>query len=359
MPNYLDSIALCSLAPEIAGESAQYLVESNAGACVSAGEYTRGTSNAGVLLLGDDSAVTSRIPTDTEANNVGGLFNFDVVNNQSNQAQFDVVIPQRNAVPEDAFMRSWTAELGWFDVIADGDAVIYSAPGAPGFCPVVNSSEWQEGLVAGSWCVKLTLTDGGSYDADATTNGAVSFVGGVGTFVNGNTLPDVQDDQLAIKLNEAVEVDVLANDTDADGDTLTLTSVSADFGTATIVDGLVSYTPPEGFVGTVMVTYTVSDGMGGTVTGTLVLTVAENNIPVANDDSFTSQEDKSVTLDVLSNDTDEDGDTLTITEVTASTGSVILLPSGELSYQAPANYNGVVTIEYTFQMDMVALIQRR
>lgn len=347
VPNYLDSIALCSLAPEIAGESAQYLVESNAGTCVSAGEYTRGTSNAGVLLLADDSAVTSRIPTDTEANNVGGLFNFDVVNSQSNQAQFDVVIPQRNAVPEDAFMRSWTAELGWLDVIADGDAVIYSAPGAPGFCPVVNSSEWQEGLVAGSWCVKLTLIDGGSYDADATTNGAVSFVGGVGTFVNGNTLPDVQDDQLAIKLNEAVEVDVLANDTDADGDALTLTSVSADFGTATIVDGLVSYTPPEGFVGTVTVTYTVSDGMGGTVTGTLVLTVAENNIPVANDDSFTSQEDESVTLDVLSNDTDEDGDTLSITEVTASTGTVILLPSGELSYQAPANYNGVVTIEYT------------
>ncbi|MHC6648279.1 tandem-95 repeat protein [Alteromonas sp. HB246098] len=346
VPNYLDSIALCSLAPEIAGESAQYLVESNAGTCVSAGEYTRGTSNAGVLLLADDSAVTSRIPTDTEANNVGGLFNFDVVNSQSNQAQFDVVIPQRNAVPEDAFMRSWTAELGWFDVIADGDAVIHSAPGAPGFCPVVNSSEWQEGLVAGSWCVKLTLIDGGSYDADATTNGAVSFVGGVGTFVNGNTLPDVQDDQLAIKLNEAVEVDVLANDTDADGDALTLTSVSADFGTATIVNGLVSYTPPEGFVGTVTVTYTVSDGMGGTVTGTLALTVAENNIPVANDDSFTSEEDEAVTLEVLSNDTDEDGDTLSITEVTASTGTVILLPSGELSYQAPANYNGVVTIEY-------------
>lgn len=347
VPNYLDSIALCSLAPEVAGESAQYLVETNAGACVSAGEYTRGTSNAGVLLLADDSVVTNRIPTDTEANNVGGLFNFDVVSSQSSQTQFDVVIPQRNAVPEDAFVRTWTAELGWFDVIADGDAVIYSAPGAPGFCPNVNSNTWQEGLVAGSWCVKLTLTDGGSYDADATANGAVSFVGGVGTFVNGNTLPDVQDDQLAIKLNEAVEVDVLANDTDADGDALTLTSVSADFGTATIVDGLVSYTPPEGFVGTVTVTYTVSDGMGGTVTGTLVLTVAENNIPVANDDSFTSQEDESVTLDVLLNDTDEDGDTLTIIEVTAATGNVILLPSGELSYQAPANFNGVVTIDYT------------
>ncbi|MEC8374634.1 MAG: hypothetical protein VX078_07440, partial [Pseudomonadota bacterium] len=55
VPNYLDSIALCSVAPEIAGESAQYLVESNAGTCVSAGEYTRGTSNAGVLLLADDS----------------------------------------------------------------------------------------------------------------------------------------------------------------------------------------------------------------------------------------------------------------------------------------------------------------
>jgi len=347
VPNYLDSIALCSLAPEVAGESAQYLVETNAGACVSAGEYTRGTSNAGVLLLADDSVVTNRIPTDTEANNVGGLFNFDVVSSQSNQAQFDVVIPQRNAVPEDAFVRTWTAERGWFDVIADGDAVMYSAPGAPGFCPNVNSNTWQEGLVAGSWCVKLTLTDGGSYDADATANGAVSFVGGVGTFVNGNTLPDVQDDQLAIKLNEAVEVDVLANDTDADGDALTLTSVSADFGTANIVDGLVSYTPPEGFVGTVTVTYTVSDGMGGTVRGTLVLTVAENNIPVANDDSFTSQEDESVTLDVLFNDTDEDGDTLTISEVTASTGNVILLPSGELSYQAPANFNGVVTIDYT------------
>ncbi|NJL78239.1 MAG: tandem-95 repeat protein [Richelia sp. RM2_1_2] len=49
-----------------------------------------------------------------------------------------------------------------------------------------------------------------------------------------------------------------------------------------------------------------------------------NEMPVANNDTATTDEDNSVTINVLANDTDSDGDTLTITGVSGSTGSVTI-----------------------------------
>ena len=108
---------------------------------------------------------------------------------------------------------------------------------------------------------------------------------------------------------------VIANDTDVDGDTLSLTAVTT-AGTGTVAvndDGLsVDYTPAANFNGTETITYTVSDGTDTDETGTLTVTVtAVNDAPVAVADTMTVDEDAVLTSkDVIANDTDVDGLTL-------------------------------------------------
>ena len=147
--------------------------------------------------------------------------------------------------------------------------------------------------------------------------------------------------------------DVIANDTDVEDDTLTLTAVSTD-GTGTVAvnsDGLsVDYTPAANFNGTETITYTVSDGTD-TSEGTFTITVtAVNDAPVAIEDSLEVIEDSTLTsTDVIANDTDIDGDTLSLTAVsTDGTGTVAVNSDGlSVDYTPAANFNGTETITYT------------
>lgn len=85
---------------------------------------------------------------------------------------------------------------------------------------------------------------------------------------DGNEPPDAVDDSATTEMGTPVIIDVLGNDTDPDGDPLTVTSVSDDEnGTTTLnEDGTVTFTPNEGYTGETDFTYTISDGNGGTDT---------------------------------------------------------------------------------------------
>ena len=113
--------------------------------------------------------------------------------------------------------------------------------------------------------------------------------------------------------------DVLFNDSDPDGDALTLTISSppaAVVGTATVVGGEIEFTPAAGSTETGVIGYTIDDGNGGTDSATLTVTVTEvitNESPVAVDDTGSMPQDSTETFDVLSNDSDPDGDALTVT----------------------------------------------
>ncbi|MBE4590733.1 cadherin-like domain-containing protein, partial [Vibrio navarrensis] len=128
-----------------------------------------------------------------------------------------------------------------------------------------------------------------------------------------------------------ITIDVLANDSDVDGDTLTITgaTVPAEQGTVAIVDGKLEFTPAANFNGEATISYTISDGNGGTDTADVKVTVdAVNDGPVATDDTASGTEDGGViTIDVLAHDRDEDGDTLTITgaAVPAEQGTVAIV----------------------------------
>ncbi|MEL6334903.1 MAG: Ig-like domain-containing protein, partial [Cyanobacteria bacterium J06626_26] len=131
-----------------------------------------------------------------------------------------------------------------------------------------------------------------------------------------NAAPAATDDSANTGAGEAITVDVLGNDTDPDGDALTVDSVGeAANGTAVLNDdGTVTYTPNDGFTGDDSFTYTISDGNDGTSTATVTVSVAAppNAEPDAVDDSANAESGQAVTINVLGNDTDADGDNVSV-----------------------------------------------
>ena len=98
------------------------------------------------------------------------------------------------------------------------------------------------------------------------------------TVVDVNEPPVLEDDEAATDEDQAVTVDVLANDTDPDGDRLWVESVSAAaHGTATVTGGGVLYAPEPNYHGMDRFTYAVSDRNGGTAEATVEVTVAPVN----------------------------------------------------------------------------------
>jgi len=140
-------------------------------------------------------------------------------------------------------------------------------------------------------------------------------------------------------------VDVTSNDTDIDGDYLTVTSATgAAHGTLSWSGGTISYTPYPDYNGSDSFTYEISDGNGGTATATVSVTVnAVNDNPIAVDDVLVTDEDTSYTIDVTANDSDPDGDILT---VTGATGGRVTWSGGSITYTPDANFYGQDSFTY-------------
>ncbi|MDC8013822.1 Ig-like domain-containing protein [Tahibacter soli] len=174
----------------------------------------------------------------------------------------------------------------------------------------------------------------------------------LGPRVFANRPPDARDDTATVPRNAAATpIAVLANDVDPDGDPLTITATGAPaHGTATIAGGVVNYTPVTGYVGTDTFTYTIADGMGGTDTATVTITIGAdgNRPPVAQDDTASTQPATPVTIAVLSNDSDPDGDTLSVASVgTPANGTAALGANGAVTYTPAAGFTGTDTFTYT------------
>ncbi|EJN03643.1 Ig-like domain-containing protein [Phyllobacterium sp. YR531] len=224
----------------------------------------------------------------------------------------------------------------------------------------------------------LTFTPNANFNGSPTFDYTVSDgQGGTDTATVSGTVVSVQDVPVAnpdsFTTNEDVPaiIDVLGNDTDADGDPLTITEIN---GTAIVVggtvnvtggmvtlnnDGTLTFTPNPNFNGTPTFEYTVSDGQGNEDTGTVSGTVVPvNDAPVATNDTFSTNEDAPVTFDVRTNDTDVDGNPLTVTQINGTAiavggsvpvtgGTVTLGADGRLTFQPAANFNGSPSFSYT------------
>jgi parallel beta-helix repeat protein len=165
-----------------------------------------------------------------------------------------------------------------------------------------------------------------------------------------NDPPAAQGDQATTRQGTPVVIDVLANDTDVEGHPLSISQVTSPaHGEATTgTMGRITYRPAPGYIGPDSFTYTVVDGQGGSATAQVSITVAASTPPNVVDDAVEVDEDTAEIVDVLANDSDPDGDAVTIEQVEAPThGSAVINGAGSITYTPAPNYNGPDSFTYT------------
>ncbi len=166
----------------------------------------------------------------------------------------------------------------------------------------------------------------------------------------GNNTPPVVGD-LSRQTQEDTPLSAAVTGIDADGDTLTFSLFSqASHGSVSMgAGGAFTYNPASNFFGTDSFTYRAFDGKEYSSPGTVSITVTGvNDNPSANDDSVTTAQDTPATVNVLSNDTDADGDSLSVTGFSNPThGSVSHDGSGSFTYTPEVGYLGADAFTYT------------
>jgi alpha-tubulin suppressor-like RCC1 family protein len=168
-----------------------------------------------------------------------------------------------------------------------------------------------------------------------------------------NCAPVAVNDAVSVVEDTATSLDVLANDTDPDSDPLTVVTVTPGARGTVAIDGggtSVTYSPAADACGPPAdaFTYTISDGQGhqaqATVTVTLTCTA---DAPVAGDDNASTPEDTPVTIDVLGNDSDPDGGSLSLSSVTSAAHGTTSIQGSAVRYSPAADYCGPDTFTYT------------
>ncbi|MEX0368726.1 MAG: Ig-like domain-containing protein, partial [Ruegeria sp.] len=193
---------------------------------------------------------------------------------------------------------------------------------------------------SGEDALTYTVTDGAGGTATATLTITVDAV---------NDAPIATDITATLNEDGAYNFDPLAGATDVEGANVTLVSVGTPAnGTATLnPDGTVNYVPNADFNGTDSFTYVITDGIDETTVTVTLSVTAQNDAPVAADDAVTTQEDTAITVNVLTNDTDVDGDTLTITQVEDPANGSVTFDGTTITYTPDANFFGNESIVYT------------
>ena len=187
-------------------------------------------------------------------------------------------------------------------------------------------------------------------NVDQHFQGSVSMFQLSDTVDNRDGSPTANPDTATTAEDTPVTIPVLANDTDPTGQPLTVTSAEAPNGTVTVnPNGTITYTPDPNYNGPDTITYTVRDPDGNTSTSTVSVTVTPvNDAPEANPDTSTTPFNTPLTFAVLGNDTDVDGDTLTISGTpTSPNGTVTVNADGTLTFTPTPGFTGAAVVNYT------------
>ena len=166
-----------------------------------------------------------------------------------------------------------------------------------------------------------------------------------------NNPPDAVDDMTTTNYNTAISIDVTGNDSDPDGDALIIGNITSPSSGVVVNNGngTLIYTPNPGFFGTDTFSYTISDGSSGTDSALVTVSVSppRNSPPNAVDDSAVTDEGVSITVNVLANDSDPDGDPLDIDSVTnPGNGSAIRNENSTITYTPNPGFIGTDVLNY-------------
>ncbi|HHF2975268.1 TPA: tandem-95 repeat protein [Vibrio diabolicus] len=203
-----------------------------------------------------------------------------------------------------------------------------------GIATISPTADWN-----GSEILTFTATDPNGESVSQTVNFTVAPVA------------DIVADKATVVEDTATIIKVLDNDTFEGDDKVVSLDTNNGPANGTVSanpDGSVTYTPNDNYHGTDSFTYIVTSGGVSESTTVNVDVTPVNDAPMAKDDTATTQEDTAVTIDVLPNDTDVDGDKLSIesASVPKEQGTVEVV-NGKLVFTPAENFNGDAEITYT------------
>ena len=187
-----------------------------------------------------------------------------------------------------------------------------------------------------------TISDGKGHTAVATVNLIVN--------APSNRAPTALADTATTTYGTQVTIQVLSNDTDPDNDLLTLIdNTNGTNGTVSFSDSAITYKPNAGFSGEDSFSYTITDGHGHTAIGQVKVTVgaAPNRAPTAVTDTVTTNYGEAITINVLSNDTDPENDTLTVTGNTQASNGTVTRSGNTFTYTPRSGFSGADSFSYT------------
>jgi len=172
--------------------------------------------------------------------------NFSVQWNQTHR--LDVLANDQDPDGDDLTINQVVAAFGFVEISADGQHLWYTP---------------QSDFV-GTDTVTYSISDGRGGSASATVTVNVYY----------NRAPQTGSLNVSTDDRTPLVLDVLSLASDADGDNLQITMLSASQGAATVTtEQQIRYVPRTGFSGSDTISYTISDGKGGTAQGTVLVTV--------------------------------------------------------------------------------------
>ncbi len=245
-----------------------------------------------------------------------------------------------------SFPAPWSYGISGNDSDNDGDWLTYSVVTPPAHGRVILSNG-----------TMYFTAEVGYFGTDSFTYRVSDVYGGVSnpatvslTMKSPNNSPVARNDSASTQEDTPVNINVLANDSDPDGNPLSVSipSVSTDTGTFSVnPDNTVTYLPAKNFNGLTGFYYKVSDGEGAEATAYVSLSVgAVNDAPVAGNDTASTNEDTAVEFSVLGNDSDVEGPLTTSIMSGPTHGSVTLQGNGYYRYTPAANYYGSDSFSY-------------
>ena len=209
-----------------------------------------------------------------------------------------------------------------------------------------------------------TLTTNNEIPVEFTNSGQTDCANNFG-FILGNNPPIAEDDEEITQVNVSIAIDALINDTDPDGDAITLTSISSfpsEGGTVSInyndtisdpTDDFIDYTPLFNYVGVETFEYVICDNGTPSLCDTALVTITiEEDLtipPVANDDDESTVVNTPIVVDVQSNDIDPSGFGLTTQLVLTNlptNGQIEVINGDSIIYSPNLNFIGNDVFQY-------------